>query len=81
MFRNMHSSANMRTRVIGLFALITLVGLFAFACGADDEAAAPAAAPAAAAAPVGESQRELSEGVSLTLCPTLRNLRYKGAET
>ena len=37
MFRNMHSSTNMRTRVIGLFALITLVGLFAFACGSDEK--------------------------------------------
>ena len=55
MLRSLHGSRNMRTRVIGLFALITLVGLFAFACGSSDDvdaapaAAAPAAAPAAAA--------------------------------
>ena len=52
MLRNLENSTNARTRVIGLFALIALMGLFAFACGSsDDEAAAPAAAPAAAAAP------------------------------
>ena len=50
MLRNMHSLTNVRTRVIGLFALIALVGLFAFACGSDDETATPAAAPAEAPA-------------------------------
>ena len=45
MLRNLESSTNVRTRVIGLFALIALMGLFAFACGSsDDEEAAAAAA-------------------------------------